>query len=190
MIKRSGRAERWAIFISGRGSNLAALLQNLEASEGNRQVHLVVSSSPQALGLLRAKRSGVPTLVLAKPLNWEWLDSELRRRRITKIFLLGFMRLIPASFVTAWENSILNLHPSLLPAYPGLHSIELAYRDKADLGVSVHEVITEMDAGKLILQRRSLKSTSLPEYSLEQSEFLIHVDEQRVVKEAFAQWRP
>jgi phosphoribosylglycinamide formyltransferase 1 len=176
--------ERWAVFISGRGSNLSCLL-NLQTEK----IKLVVSSSSKALGVLKARRAGVPVLILPRPINWVELDQELKRRGINRIFLLGFMRVIPSQFVEAWHRKIVNLHPSLLPNYPGLESIERSYADKADMGVSVHEVVAEVDAGKLILQRRSLRSEETSEYSLENAEFKIHIDEQRLVEEAFLRWR-
>ena len=176
--------ERWAIFISGRGSNLSCLL-NLQTE----RIKLVVSSSPKAVGVLKARRAGIPILILSKPVNWDELDQELRRRGINRIFLLGFMRVIPERFVEAWHRKIVNLHPSLLPNYPGLESIERSFHDRADMGVTVHEVVAEVDAGKIILQRRSLSSLQIPEYSLGNAEFKIHKDEQRLAQEAFLRWR-
>lgn len=176
--------ERWAVFISGRGSNLASLL-NLQTEK----LKLVVSSSPKALGVLRARRAGVPVVILPKPIKWDELNHELKRRGINRIFLLGFMKVIPAQFVEAWHRKIINLHPSLLPNYPGLESIERSFADQADMGVTVHEVVAEVDAGKMILQRRCLRSSQIPEYSLENAEFKVHIDEQRLVEEAFLRWR-
>lgn len=173
------------MFISGRGSNLSCLL-NLQTEK----IKLVVSSSPKALGVLRARRAGVPVLILPRPIKWDELDRELRRRGINRIFLLGFMRVVPDFFVLAWQGKIINLHPSLLPKYPGLESIERSFEDKSDMGVTVHEVIAEVDAGKRILQRRCLSSSQIAEYSLQNAEFKIHLDEQRLVEEAFLRWRP
>jgi phosphoribosylglycinamide formyltransferase-1 len=98
------------------------------------------------------------------------------------------MKVIPASFVNLWQGRIVNLHPSILPAYPGLESIERAYRDGHDLGLTVHEVTAEVDAGRVICQRRCLKAAIVNEYSLATAEFLVHVDEQRAVKEAIVRW--
>lgn len=176
--------ERWAVFISGRGSNLSSLL-NLQ----NEKIKVVVSSSPKALGVLRARRAGIPVLILPRPIQWTDLDQELKRRGINRIFLLGFMRVIPEQFVGAWHRKIINLHPSLLPNYPGLESIERSFADRADMGVTVHEVVEEVDAGKIILQRRCLSSSEIPEYSLGNAEFRVHIDEQRLVEEAFLRWQ-
>lgn len=181
--------KRWGVLISGRGSNLAALLDTRPETD----LRLVVSSSAQAYGLLRAKRAGVPTALAptlpnSKKIDWSALDKMLREARVTHVFLAGFMKVIPASFVDAWVGRIVNLHPSLLPTYPGLNSIERAYADGAAIGLTVHEVTAEVDAGKIIYQRRSLKPHEIHEYSLDSVEFKVHVDEQRAVKEAIRRW--
>lgn len=177
--------ERWAIFISGRGSNLSCLLNTLQSEK----IKVVVSSTDKALGVLRARRAGIPVLILPRPIRWTELDQELKRRGINRIFLLGFMRVIPEQFVGAWKRRIVNLHPSLLPKYPGLESIERSFAERADMGVTVHEVVAEVDAGEKILQRRCLSSQEIPEYSLSNAEFKVHIDEQRLVEEAFLRWR-
>jgi formyltetrahydrofolate-dependent phosphoribosylglycinamide formyltransferase len=184
--------KKWAVMISGRGSNLAALLE----LRSHVDIRLVVSSNPEAHGLLRAKRAGVPTALTPfktdskgkTRIDWLKLDELLRSRGVTNVFLAGFMKVIPASFVNLWQGRIVNLHPSILPAYPGLESIERAYRDGHDLGLTVHEVTAEVDAGRVICQRRCLKAAIVNEYSLATAEFLVHVDEQRAVKEAIVRW--
>lgn len=185
--------KRWGVLISGRGSNLAALLETRDEVD----LRLVVSSSPTAYGLLRARRAGVAVaatpLVLnpatgKKKIDWTALDQVLRKAGVTHIFLAGFMKVIPASFVEAWAGRIVNLHPSILPEYPGLNSIERAFHDGAAIGLTVHEVTAEVDAGKIISQRRSLNPHEIREYSLDAVEFQIHVDEQRAVKEAIRRW--
>src|SRR5688500_7867576 len=100
---------RIAIFISGRGSNMQALL-DLPA---NVRCVLVVSSKANAPGLLRARRQGIPTLVLDKKIDYEALHLELLKRKIERIFLAGFMKVVPASFIEKWQGKIVNLHPSL-----------------------------------------------------------------------------
>ncbi|MBX3040278.1 MAG: hypothetical protein KF789_06150, partial [Bdellovibrionaceae bacterium] len=122
------------MFISGRGSNLQALLDQSPVQE----IRWVFSSKDSAPGLLRAKRAGVPVTVLAKKIDWDALDLELRKRGITDLFLAGFMKMVPASFVAKWEGRILNVHPSLLPMYPGLEAFEKSYQEKQDMGVTVH----------------------------------------------------
>lgn len=181
--------KRWAVFISGRGSNLAALLE----SKNEIDVILVVSSSAKAYGLLRAKRAGVQTAVFPRllgtsKLDWAAIERTLARFGITHVFLAGFMRIVPPEFLMNWKGRVLNLHPSLLPAYPGLESIERAHEDRAAMGATVHEVVEEVDAGRIVCQRCSLNESEVSEYLLASAEFLVHVDEQRLVKEAIRRW--
>jgi phosphoribosylglycinamide formyltransferase-1 len=181
-----GSTSRWAIFISGRGSNLAAALD----LKNQVDIACVVSSKASATGLLRAKRSGIPTYVLDRQIDWSKLDAHLRAIGVTQIFLLGFMRIVPAEFIALWPGAVVNLHPSLLPAYPGIDSIRRAHADGAPLGVTVHEVIFEVDQGEQILQRRCLKEGGACGYSLQAAEFQVHIDEQRLVKETLLRWKP
>lgn len=188
------RGPRWAVLISGRGSNLGALLDLRDEID----IACVYSSSARAYGLLRARRAGVPTAVLvktgqgpiAKMIDWVALDRDLRRRGVSRLVLAGFMRIVPSSFIDLWEKRILNLHPSLLPAYPGVKSIERAYQAGDDVGVSIHEVDRGVDTGPVILRRRSLNQPAKRGYSLERSELLVHIDEQRLIKEACLKWNP
>lgn len=173
----------WAVFISGRGSNLQAILEN--AADLN--IDLVVSSRARAPGLLRARRQGMRTLTLPAKIDWDVLDGELRRRGITSIFLAGFMKLIPAAFVQKWEGRILNVHPSLLPAYPGLNALEKSQQDGADLGVTVHTVTAEMDEGPRLLQRKTAARGE--QISLAEARRRGSWAEQRLVREAVMRWK-
>ena len=140
---------RWAVFISGTGSNLQALLDRCY----DPMPLVVYSSKASAAGLSKAKRMGIHTVALSNPIDWTELEQDLHRRRIQKIFLLGFMKIIPESFVNRWSNRMVNLHPSLLPLYPGLRAFEKAYEDKALLGATVHYVTPDLDSGPIIRQR-------------------------------------
>ncbi|MBN8537906.1 MAG: phosphoribosylglycinamide formyltransferase [Deltaproteobacteria bacterium] len=142
------KLERTAVLISGRGSNLQTLLDK----EGCN-IRLVCSNKKKAPGLLKAKRSGIPTITFS-PFSFSELNSYLLEKKIQKIILLGFMKIIPAEFVNQWQGRIVNLHPSLLPAYPGLDSIENSFKDKAAMGVSLHLVTPEMDEGPLLVQSK------------------------------------
>lgn len=172
---------RWAVFISGRGSNLMAALDEL-----GDQIQLVVTSHPRAAGVLRAKRAGIEVLFLGKPIDWIQLTKDLKEHRINRIFLLGFMKIIPVEFIQDWSKKIINLHPSLLPLYPGLESIKKAFDEKANVGVSVHEVIPEVDAGKILLQKKSVSSDKLGVLSLFEVELKVHQDEQFLVRKVIA----
>lgn len=166
--------------ISGQGSNLRALLQSPELAN----VGLVVSTSALAPGLLFARRQGIKTYILSKPIAWEALGQLLLTENIKAIFLLGFMRIVPENFVKLWETRIFNLHPSLLPKYPGLKSIEEAYNTADDIGVTVHEVTAEMDAGPRVLQRIAVDKERAGRLTLSDVEFLTHACEQSVVRES------
>lgn len=175
---------KWAVFLSGRGSNAETFFEMAEMD-----VRLCVSSKKSALGLARARRNGIPAMVLDKNPDWQNLNAELRERRISHIFLLGFMKLLPASFVSQWKGRIFNLHPSLLPLYLGKDSIERSYQDGAAMGVTIHEVVAEMDAGKILLQAKVFtpsvdqRSGGKHSFSLETAQQMISRTEQRLVRE-------
>lgn len=171
---------KWAIFISGRGSNAQALLEEMF----HLNVLICVSSRKNALGVLKAKRAGVPVMILDKDFSWEKLDQDLKRRGVNRIFLLGFMKLLPESFVNQWREKIHNLHPSLLPEFPGKDAIKQSYEAGAALGVSIHEVVTEMDAGPLVLQKKVTEKAIAGSHSLTSLEahFLISRTEQSLVR--------
>ncbi len=172
---------RWAIFISGRGSNLAAAIDEL-----GDEIKLVVTSNVKAGGILRAKRAGIKVLELPRLVDWWLLSKVLKEHQINKIFLLGFMKIIPIEFIQSFGLQILNLHPSLLPLYPGLESIKRAYDEKANVGVSVHQVIPEVDAGEILMQKTSCVSERLSNFSYDEVELKVHQDEQLLVRQAIA----
>lgn len=171
---------RWAVFISGTGSNLGAILDCV----GEIQVALVVSSKKNATGLLKARRAGVPTLCLPKEINWTEVSHELLRYRVDCIFLAGFMKVLPADFLKAWKGRILNVHPSLLPQYPGLRSIEAAWVRKDAVGVTIHEVIPEVDAGARVLQRKVGWFENRDEMFLK-----THLVEHQMVRKVIVEWK-
>ncbi len=176
---------RLAIFISGTGSNLGAALDMRDDIE----IGLVVSSRKKALGVLKARRAGVPVHFLGNPIDWNELTKSLKTYNIHSIFLLGFMKILPESFVSQWEGRILNIHPSLLPAYPGLESIKLSFQEQKPMGITVHKVIPEMDAGPRILQRQVKSTQAFKLYeNLEDTENEFHRQEHRLVREVLAKW--
>lgn len=183
------RAARWAVLISGRGSNLGALLDARHELDGRFELALVVSSRSDAEGLVRARRAGVPAIIApktGKQIDWPTLDSELKRRGVSRILLAGFMRIVAPTFCASWSGRIFNLHPSLLPAYPGLESIERAYNEGSELGLTVHEAVAEIDAGRTIVQRRTFAGGERARRSLADAESAVHRDEQRAVVRAVA----
>ena len=146
---------RIGVLISGRGSNLAALL----AAALPAPIVVVISNRPEAAGLLTAKAAGVETLVLPHAAYASRADYDralveaLTRCRVTLVCLAGFMRRLGPQFCNAFPHAILNVHPSLLPAFPGVE----AQRQALDHGVTVsgatvHFVTPELDAGPIVLQ--------------------------------------
>lgn len=152
---------RVAILISGRGSNMAALIQAAAADQAfPAEIALVVSNVAGAGGLAIAQQNGVPTAVVeSKPFGKDRLAFEaklqevLDANRIELICLGGFMRLLTADFVERWHGRILNIHPSLLPSFPGLDPHGQALRAGVKLsGATVHFVIAATDAGPIVMQ--------------------------------------
>lgn len=150
---------RLGVLISGRGSNLQAIIDAIEAGRLAAEIAVVVSNRPNAQGLERARRAGIETAVLdhTEYGSREAYDRELavllRRHDVALVCLAGFMRLLSPTFVSAFPNRILNVHPSLLPAFPGLHGQEQAWRHGVRVaGATVHVVTPELDAGPIVEQ--------------------------------------
>jgi phosphoribosylglycinamide formyltransferase-1 len=149
-----------AILISGSGSNMVRLVESMTGDHPARPV-IVISDRPEAGGLMRARALGVPVAVVARAAcpdraTFEReLDAALAQAQPAVIALAGFMRVLSAGFVARWAGRILNIHPSLLPAYPGLdtHARALAAGD-AWAGCTVHEVTADLDAGPIRGQGR------------------------------------
>jgi phosphoribosylglycinamide formyltransferase 1 len=152
--------KRVAILISGRGSNMAALIEAAQEPGYPAEIALVVSNRPDAGGLALARATGVTTAVLDhKPFGKDRaafdsaLQAILDQHRIELICLAGFMRLFTAEFTQRWYGRMLNIHPSLLPAFPGLDPHGQALRAGVKIsGATVHFVIPETDAGPIVMQ--------------------------------------
>src|SRR5689334_1964501 len=152
--------KRVAVLISGRGSNMVSLIEAAKAKDYPAEIALVVSNRPDAAGLELARKAGVATLVVDhRPHGKDraaferMLQHALDEHRIELICLGGFMRLFTAAFVLHWQGRMLNIHPSLLPSFPGLDPHGQALRAGAKIsGATVHFVIPETDAGPIIAQ--------------------------------------
>lgn len=148
-----------AILISGRGSNMTALLDAAESPDYPADIVLVVSNRPNAAGLTAATERGIATLAIdhasydGREAFEEELDAALKKAGVDLICLAGFMRLLTDSFVKRWQDRLINIHPSLLPAFKGMdtHARVLAAGVKIT-GCSVHYVREEMDSGPIIAQ--------------------------------------
>ena len=147
------------ILISGNGSNLQAIIDAVEKKRLDAEVRVVTSNRADAYGLVRAQKHGVPTEIVdhRKFPSREAFDQHLierfKDRQVELVVLAGFMRLLSADFVHAFSNRIMNIHPALLPAFPGLHvqrkAVEAGVRFS---GCTVHFVNEECDQGPIIIQ--------------------------------------
>ncbi len=153
---------RTAILISGRGSNMAALIEAARAPEFPAEIALVASDRSEAAGLALAKRAGVATAAIDPKIyagrdEFEGsMQAMLDIHRIELILSRRYMRILGAPFVNRWRGRIINIHPSLLPAYRGLHTHERALADGvAEHGCTVHFVVPELDAGPIIMQAKA-----------------------------------
>jgi phosphoribosylglycinamide formyltransferase-1 len=164
--------KRVAVLISGRGSNMVSLIEAAKASDYPAEIALVISNRSEAAGLELARRANVPTLVIDhRPYGKDRaafervLQHALDEHRIELICLGGFMRLFTADFVLHWQGRMLNIHPSLLPSFPGLDPHGQALRAGVKIsGATVHFVIPETDAGPIIAQAEvPVLATDTPE---------------------------
>ena len=150
---------RIGVLISGRGSNLQAIIDSIAAGRLDATIAVVISNRADAAGLARAARAGIETLHIdhkgygSREAFDRAVVAELRRRDVALVCLAGFMRLLSAEFVDAFPNRILNIHPSLLPAFPGLDGQSQAWEHGVKVsGATVHIVTPELDAGPIVRQ--------------------------------------
>jgi len=165
-----------AVFASGRGSNFVALAGRLRGNDRHR-IALLVCDTTGAPVLERARELGVPSRLVSyrgrsrQAAEAEMLDV-LQRHRVDAVALAGFMRLLTPFFLSRFPGPVLNLHPSLLPKYPGTHGIEESWRSgDRELGISVIRVDEGVDTGPVLLQRSFTRSGT---ESLEEIERRIH----------------
>lgn len=152
---------RIAILISGRGSNMGAFLEACQQGRLAADICLVASNRPDAAGLARAATAGIPTACVD---HRDYPDREafdaalvrcVQQRRPDLVILAGFMRILTPVFITPFSGRLLNIHPSLLPKYPGLHTHQRAIdAGDSEAGATVHFVTPELDGGPPVLQAR------------------------------------
>ncbi len=151
---------RLGVLISGRGSNLQALIDAIAEGSLNASIAVVISNREGAAGLDRARSAGIEAICLSHR-AWPTRDDydralvrELRARDVGLVCLAGFMRLVGAPLIEEFPNAILNIHPSLLPAFPGLDAQRQAIEHGVQVsGVTVHLVTAELDGGPIVVQR-------------------------------------
>jgi phosphoribosylglycinamide formyltransferase-1 len=153
--------KRVVVLISGRGSNMSALIKAAQATDYPAEIVLVVSNRPDASGLAHARAAAITTAVIDHRSFGEnreaferALDNELRKYRIEIVCLAGFMRLLTAWFIERWSGRILNIHPALLPDFKGLNTHRRALETGVKRhGATVHFVVEKTDAGPVISQQ-------------------------------------
>ena len=151
-------SRRLGILLSGRGSNFEAIADSIDTGKLDATIAVVISNRPEAPGLDRARARGLNAACIpSKGLDREAFDArmadELRANQVDLICLAGFMRLLSASFIRQFPHRILNIHPSLLPAFPGLDAQHQAFDYGAKVsGCTVHFVDEQLDHGPIILQ--------------------------------------
>jgi phosphoribosylglycinamide formyltransferase-1 len=153
------KRKRVGILISGRGSNMMSLIAAAHSADYPAEIACILSNRPEAEGLLKAAGAGLPTRCVdhtrfvAREAFEAELDATLRSFGVDLVACAGFMRLMTPSFVERWRDRMLNIHPSLLPAFPGLHTHERAIAAGVKItGCTVHVVRAEMDNGPIVAQ--------------------------------------
>ncbi len=150
---------RLGVLISGRGSNLQAIIDSIDDGRLDAEIAVVVSNKPQARGLERARQAGIETVVLLHQdfASREAFDlaivDELKQRDIGLVCLAGFMRLLSPAFISAFPHAVLNIHPSLLPSFVGLDAQRQAWEYGVKVsGATAHVVTPELDSGPIVRQ--------------------------------------
>ena len=181
---------RLGILISGRGSNLLAIIDAVAEGRLDATIALVVSNRADAAGLERAREAGIESLYInhkdygSREAFDRDIVAALKKREVSLVCLAGFMRLLSAEFVKAYPNAVLNIHPALLPAFPGLDAQHQAWEHGVKVsGATVHIVTPELDAGPIVLQATvPVRDDDMPEALAER----ILVEEHRIYPEAIA----
>ena len=155
-------SRKLGVLISGRGTNLQAIINAIADKKLNAELSVVVSNTPDAAGLERARNARIETLVLdhrdkARFASREDYDRELARqlkaRGVGLVCLAGFMRVLTAAFLNEFPNAVINIHPSLLPAFPGTNAQYQAWEHGVKwTGATVHLVTAELDGGPIVMQ--------------------------------------
>jgi phosphoribosylglycinamide formyltransferase-1 len=179
--------KRLGILISGRGSNFEAIADNVAAGTIDAEIAVVISNRAEAKGLETAGRRGLNAVCLpSRGLDREVYDrlvcDELEKHNVDLVCLAGFMRLLSAGFIRRFPNRILNIHPSLLPAFPGLDAQHQAFEHGVKIaGCTVHFVDEQLDAGPIVLQA---PIPVLDDDTLETLSARILAEEHRIYSEA------
>ncbi len=178
-----------AVFVSGNGSNLQALIDAEHSGNlSDGEIKLVVCDQPDAFALIRAQKADIPVFLqegkgyASREAYDQSIIQRLKKDKIELIVLAGFMRILSGHLVNEYKNKILNIHPALLPAFKGANGIKDAYEADVDVtGVTVHFVTEELDSGPVILQE---KVPIEKDDTLEELEEKVHKVEHEMYPEA------
>ncbi len=147
------------VLVSGRGSNLQAIIDSIEAGKVKAKIEIVVSDNPKALALERCRKHGIPYMTIeqknhsSRKAFEEAIVKVLKEKGVELVVLAGFMRILSGHFLKHFPNRVINIHPSLIPAFQGLHAQEQAVKFGAKFsGCTVHIVDESVDAGPVIVQ--------------------------------------
>ncbi|MBI2095911.1 MAG: phosphoribosylglycinamide formyltransferase [Candidatus Omnitrophica bacterium] len=187
-----------AVFCSGNGSNFQAILDAVRRNKLKATVAVMICDNPKAYALRRARRHGVPIVLIGRDAPWgvstgdprkayeKILVRILRNQRVDLVVLAGFMRILTPYFIRAWRGRILNIHPSYLPAFKGAHAIRDAFEAGVkETGVTAHLVTEAVDAGPILMQEKVKVSQK---DSLESLEKKIHRIEHQIYPKAIGQF--
>lgn len=150
-----------AVLISGNGTNLQSIIDHVANGAVKAEIAVVISNKPDAFGLTRAHKAKIPTEVVSHEIyeNRKAYDrallDQLKRFEVEWVVLAGFMRILGTEFLHVYDKKVLNIHPSLLPKYPGMNAIQKAFNNSEKFtGVTVHFVNEGVDTGPIILQEK------------------------------------
>ena len=169
-LAHHGQIKNLAIFCSGYGSNFQAILDAVKKRKIRAQISLLVCDNPKAYALKRARENEIPIVLISPKLFADRKRYEqilvriLKNQKVDFVILAGFMRIFTSYFIQEFRGRILNIHPSLLPAFKGAHAIRDAFEARVkDTGVTVHVVTAKVDTGPILAQKkvRVLKGDSL-----------------------------
>lgn len=171
--------KRWALFFSGKGSNLNAVLECYHTNWS--MPPLLFTNNPESPAIKLAAGFGLETHILENKINYEQVSSLLAEAKVDALFLLGFLKIIPVEFLKDWKGRVFNLHPSMLPKYPGLHSIKKAYSKSDVIGVTIHHVTEGVDEGEPLVQSVVFEPGDYDLMSLEEVKTMVHSVEHNLV---------
>ena len=190
MVKLIGHKINCAVFISGTGTNLIHIIKNSKKKLFPIKVVLVISNKLNSYGLNYARKNNITTKVFNSS-NMKFFEQktlkELKKRKVKLICLAGFMKILSKEFIKKFEQKIINIHPSLLPKYKGLHTHLRVLKNKEKVsGCTVHHVSSKLDSGKIILQKKIRIKSNETQSTLQKKILkLEHVLYSRAIKTIF-----